>query len=302
MALLRVEAEKLSNNFLEAGVIQEIIDRDAMLALLPFVGVNNKAYVYNRENALPGADWLDPSDEITESAATFSEVVTKLRILAGDVDVDNFLRETMGDTNDQLAEQIAAKAKAVNRKFHQCVATGDATALPKTFDGLSKLVTAGQTISAGPVNGAALSLSMLDELKDAVPLGADAFVMRSGTRRAYLQLMRAAGGTTPEMIQLENFTGGPVLAHDGIPILVNDFLPGDEDWGTALDTCSIYAVRFNESDGLHGIYGGNTAGVRVEEVGTVQNKDAQRIRLKWYVGLALKSTKSLARLKGITNI
>ncbi|ENK7527313.1 phage major capsid protein, partial [Acinetobacter baumannii] len=35
---------------------------------------------------------------------------------------------------------------------------------------------------------------------------------------------------------------------------------------------------------------------------TVQNKDATRIRLKWYVGLVLKSTKSLARLKGVTNI
>jgi hypothetical protein len=33
----------------------------------------------------------------------------------------------------------------------------------------------------------------------------------------------------------------------------------------------------------------------------VQNKDAQRIRVKWYCGLALKSTKSLARLSGITN-
>jgi hypothetical protein len=303
MPLLRVEAERLSNNFLESGVITEIIDRDQMLALLPFVQVNNKAYVYNREKTLPGVEWLDPNDAIAESAATFEEVVAKLRILAGDVDVDNFLRETMGDTNDQLVEQIAAKSKAINRQFHICVARGDTVANSKQFDGLPKLVTSGQTILAGDAaNGAAIALTDLDELKDLIPLGADAFIMRSGTRRAVLNAMRLAGGTTPPMISIENFNGAPVLAHDGVPILVNDFLAADETTGTNANTCSVYAVRFNESDGLVGLYGGSTAGVRIEEVGTVQNKDAIRIRVKWYVGLALKSTKSIARLKGVTNI
>jgi hypothetical protein len=42
--------------------------------------------------------------------------------------------------------------------------------------------------------------------------------------------------------------------------------------------------------------------MKVEEIGTIQNKDAIRYRVKWYVGTALKSTLSLARLKGITNI
>lgn len=303
MPLLRVEAERLSNNFLEAGVITEIIDRDQMLALLPFMQVNNKAYVYNREKTLPGIDWLDPNDTISESAAEFEEVVAKLRIMAGDVDVDNFLRETMGDTNDQVVEQIAAKSKAINRQFHICVARGSATANAKQFDGLPHLVEDDQTILAGDAeNGAAIALTDLDELKDKVPLGADAFIMRSGTRRAILNAMRLAGGTTPPMITIENFNGAPVLSHDGVPILVNDFLADNETTGTNTKTCSVYAVRFNEADGLVGLYGGPTAGVRVEEIGTVQNKDAQRIRVKWYVGLALKSTKSIARLKGVTNI
>lgn len=301
MPLLRTEAEKLSNNHLEGGVIDEIIDRDEMLALLPFQRVDSKALVYNREKTLGDAAWLDPNDTIDESAATFDEVVAKLRILGGDVDVDNFLNETMGDTNDQLVTQIKSKAKAVNRQFHMCVAAGDNTKNAKQFDGLPKLVTEDQTLEAGE-NGAAISLTMLDELKDAVPLRPDAFIMRSGTRRAILNAMRLAGGTTPPMITLENFNGAPVLAHDGVPILVNDFLAADETVGTNAKTCSVYAVRFNEVDGLVGLYGGKTAGIRVEYVGTVQNKDAQRIRVKWYVSLALKSTKSIARLKGVTNI
>lgn len=300
MPLLRTEAEKLSNNQLIAGVIEEVIEKDELFALLPFVGVNGKAYVYDRENGLSGADFLDPNDTVPESAATFTEVTAKLRILAGDVDVDKFLQETMSDTNDQKAVQIAAKAKAVARKFKQTLVNGDNDANPKEFDGLRKLVTASQTMEAG-ANGAALTLSMLDELADMVPYGADCFIMRKGTVRAYRALLRATGGTDAAMIEIPNF-GMPVLAHNGIPIIVNDYLPGDEVQGTNDKTCSVYAVRLNEADGFHGLYGGADAGFRVEEIGTVQNKDATRTRVKWYCGVALKSTKSLARLKGVTNI
>lgn len=300
MPLLREEAEKLSNNTLEAGVIDEIIDRDDLFAVLPFTKVSSKAYLYNREKTLASADFLDPNEEIKESASTFQEVVAKLRILAGDVDIDKFLDATMGDTNDQMAIQIAKKAKGVARQFHQTLATGDVDTSPKAFDGIAKLVAESQTISAGE-NGGALTLALLDELCDLIPLGADVLVMRRGTIRAFRALLRATYGTDAVMQQLENF-GRPMLTHNGIPIIMNEFLAADEVQGTATKTCSVYAVRLNEADGLHGIYGGESAGIVVENIGTVQNKDATRIRLKWYVGLALKSTRSLARLKGVVNV
>lgn len=300
MPLLREEAEKLSNNTLEAGVIDEIIDRDDLFAILPFMKVSSKAYLYNRENTLATADFIDPNEEIKESASTFTEHVAKLRILAGDVDIDKFLDSTMGDTNDQMAIQIAKKAKGVARQFHQTLATGDVSKVAKSFDGIHKLVTESQTITAGE-NGGALTLALLDELCDLIPLGADVLVMRRGTIRAFRALLRATYGTDAVMQQLENF-GRPMLTHNGIPIIMNEFLAADEVQGTNDKTCSVYAVRLNEADGLHGIYGGESAGIVVENIGTVQNKDATRIRLKWYVGLALKSTRSLARLKGIINI
>jgi hypothetical protein len=300
MPLLREEAEKLSTNQLVQGVIEEIIERDDLLTVLPFVGVNGKAYVYNREKTLGDADFLDPNEEIQESASTFEEVTARLRILAGDVDVDKFLDATQSDSNSQKAIQLAQKAKGVARKFHRTLATGNATLNAKEFDGIDKLVSVEQTISAG-VDGASLTLSMLDELCDAVPNGADVIIMRRGTIRAYRALLRATYGTDAVMQQLENF-GRPMLTHNGIPIIMNEFLAGDEVQGTNVKTASIYAVRLNEVDGLHGIYGGSSAGIVVEDIGTVQNKDATRTRLKWYCGLALKSTKSIARLKGVTNV
>lgn len=302
MPLLKTEADKLSNNDLVAGIIEEIIDKEDLFAVLPFVQSKGKAYVYNREKTLSEASFLDPNEAVPEGAATFDEIVTKLRILAGDVDVDKFIATTMDDVNDQVAIQIASKAKGLARKFRRTLAIGDNATNAKEFDGVAKLVSLDQTVEVA-ANGGALTLALLDELLDKVPNGADVLMMRPGTIRAYKQLLRATGsGTDAAMLQLDNF-GRPVLGHSGVPIIENEFLPGDEDQGTTLDsTCSVYAIRLNESDGMHGIYGGEDAGIRVEALGTVQNKDAWRFRVKWYVALALKSTKSLARLKGVTNI
>lgn len=302
MPLLRVEAAKLSNNVLEQGVIEEIIDKDAMFALMPFKRIVGKAYMYNRENTLSEAEFLDPYEDVPEGGASFDEVVAKLRILIGDVDVDNFLDETMDDTNDQTAIQVAAKAKGMARKFQRTLAIGNSATSPKEFDGLATLCESPDQILSAAANGAALTFEMLDALLRRVPLGADALVMRGGTHDAVLAMLRNLGGTTPEHVTLPG-NGIDVPAYRRVPIIVNDFLPGDEDQGTALDsTCSIYAVRFNEADGVHGIFGGPAAGMRVQPIGTLQSKDAERYRLKWYCGTALKSTRSLARLKGIANV
>ena len=302
--LLRAHAELLSQNQVVSGIIEEIITINEVFSLMPFVGVNGKAYLYKRENinAQPTVVFLNDNEDVPESSGQFTEVITKLRILIGDVDVDNFLRETMSDTEDQLGEQLAMKAKAMGRQFMDSMVTGNNVARPKEFDGLRALAdaTPAQVIPRA-ANGGGLTLDVLDQLVDAVPNKPDFLMMRSGTRRAYLAQLRLAGGNDGAMLQLPQF-GKPVLTHAGIPILVNDYLPGNETLGSGTNLCSVYAVRANEADGLHGLYGGASAGIRVENIGTVQNRDAIRTRLKWYCGMALKSTKSVARLAGITNI
>lgn len=300
MPLLVDEANKLSQEDMEAGVIEEIIDRDEMFALMPFMPVTDKTYTYVREGALPDVEFMDPYDDFEESAATFVEVSTKLKILGGDLLMDKFLTSVQSSMNDQVAVQIAKKAKAINRTFRNTIINGDSVANPKSFDGLKKLTPSYQTLVAG-ANGAAVNPEMLDELLDAVKLGADALIMRQGTWRALRAIMRTFGGNTGDMIQLPNF-GHPVRAYDGTPVLINDYLTGDEVQGSSNETCSIYAVRFNEADGFHGIFGGGPAGVQLEHIGTHSRKDSDQWRVKWYAGTALKATHAVARLKGVTNI
>jgi hypothetical protein len=302
MPLLKVEAEKLSQTDLVRGVIEEVIEREDLFAILPFVKTEGKAFTYNRETTVVEAEFLDPNDVVPEAAATFQEIITRLRILAHDVDIDKFLAGTLSDANSQVGVQIAAKAKGLARKYRKTLVIGNNGTNAKEFDGIQVLTAAcgpSQNIVAG-ANGAALTLSMLDELLDTVPNGADAIFMRPGTIRAYRALLRLAGGSEAGHFMDRNF-GRPMLHHNGVPILENEFIPTAAQ-GSAPNTCSIYAVRLNEDDGLHGLYGGPNAGMVVEPIGTVQNKDAWRYRVKWYAGLALKSTKSTGRLVGVTNV
>lgn len=289
MPLLVTEAAKLSETDLQRGIIEEIIDKEDLLAVLPFVQSEGKSYDYVRESTLSEAQFISPYDVVPEGASTFEEVSTKLRILAGDVDIDKFTAETQSDLNSQVAIQLQGKAKGITRKFRRSLAQGDSALDAKSFDGVLKLVHADQKIAGGE---AALSFTLLDELLDAVPNGADAIFMTSAHIRALRALLRATGGLEPAHIMMENF-GRPMLTHNGVPILVNDFMPVGEVT-VGVKSADIVAARLNESDGLHGIFGGASAGVRMEEIGTVQNKDAIRYRVKWYAGLALKSTKSLA--------
>lgn len=300
MPLLKTEADKLSQDELVRGVIEEIVDYEELFSIFPFTTVNGKAYDYNRENTLSNGDFLDPYDVVPEGAATFTPVTTRLRILAGDVDMDKFILSTEADHNDQLAIQLAAKSKAITRQFKNALVNGDSTSNAKSFDGVQVLTPAEQTLIAG-TNGASLTFGMVDELKDLVKTGVDVLMMRKSTWRACKALIRAMGGNTADYVMDKNF-GKPIPAIDGTPVIVNDFIPNNETCGSNAATTSIYAMKLDEAVGLHGIVGGEAAGMKVEEIGTIQNKDAIRYRVKWYVGTALKSTLSLARLKGITNI
>lgn len=300
MALLATEAAKLSIEDRERGVIEEMIYKDELFALLPFKKVADETYSYVREKTVPGGAFLDPYEDLEESAATFDSVSTKVRRFGGQVLIDNFMDKVQGSLNDQTAIQLAAKAKGMGRDFRQQIVQGDVAVNAKGFDGLRKLTVSGQTLTAG-ANGGAVSYAALDELKDAVTKGADVLMMRQGTWRAIRALNRAAGGNTADTLMVDNF-GFPIKAYDGTPVIINDFLPVNEVQGSANATTSIYALRLNEVDGLHGIYAGDSAGITLQDLGLHQSKDARLWRMIWYAGLALKATHGVARLKGITNI
>jgi len=295
MALTLAEAAKLSNDILLQGVVETIVKESPVLQKLPFVEIVGNGLTYNQESTLPTIDFYDVGDTWAESTPTFEQVTANLKIMGGDADVDNFLKATRSNIQDLEAAVVELKAKALKDKFEESFVYGNAASSPKQFDGLRKLIdtgSAGSQVIAAGATGATLTLSMMDELIDAVKGGKpDMLLMSRRSRRKINALIRASGS----MMETDRDKWGNFVHFwDGIAIGVNDWIldthvvSGSVETTTTGGSCStIYAIQTGEG----GLCGLTAPGhLTVEPIGSLETKDATRNRIKWYVSLALFSS------------
>ncbi len=187
MALTLAEAAKLSNDMLLQGVAETIVKDSPILQQLPFIEIVGNGLTYNQEKTLPSIDFYDVGDTWAESTPTFEQKTANLKIMGGDADIDNFIKSTRSNIQDLKTAVVELKAKALRDKLEDTFIYGDATANPKQFDGLRKLIdteTAGDQVIAMADTGATLTLDKLDELIDAVKGGKpDLLLMSRRSRR-----------------------------------------------------------------------------------------------------------------------
>jgi HK97 family phage major capsid protein len=293
LALTLVEASKLSTDTLLAGVIETIAAESPVLQRLPFIEIVGNGLTYNRENVAPTAAFYDVGDTWNEDTPTFTQATATLKILGGDADIDNFLKSTRSNIQDLEAAVVQLKARAVQSLFDDTFVNGDESGNPDSFDGIDLLAVAGQTVSMG-TNGDSLTLARLDELIDKVRGGKPDMLLMSRRSRRSLNILARTSGTFLEADR-DQF-GGMVQFYDGIPIGINDYIGDAQTVGTSTDCSTIYAMQFGE-----GALSGLTApgGLTIERVGSLETKDASRVRVKWYAGLALFNTVKLAKLTGV---
>ena len=90
MALTLGDAQKLTNNVMVQGIIEALINESSVLRYLPFLELNGQALLYNQEATLAGSNWFQVGDTWLEQAVTVTQKTASLKILGGDVDVDNY--------------------------------------------------------------------------------------------------------------------------------------------------------------------------------------------------------------------
>ncbi|HXU24007.1 MAG TPA: phage major capsid protein [Tepidiformaceae bacterium] len=293
MALTLAEASKLSNDTLLSGVIETIAQESPILQRLPFIEIVGNGLTYNREGTAPSAAFYDVGDSWDEDTPTFTQITAALKILGGDADIDNFLKSTRSNIQDLEAAVVQLKARAVQSLFDDTFVNGDSSTNTDSFDGVGKLASAGQAVSMG-TNGASLTLDKLDELVDTVRGGKPDLLLMSRRSRRSLNILARTSGSFLEADR-DQF-GNMLQYYDGIPIGLNDYISDADTVGTSADCSTVYAMQFGE-----GALTGLTApgGLTVERVGSLETKDASRIRVKWYAGLALFNTVKLAKLTGV---
>jgi hypothetical protein len=302
MALTLPEAAKLSTDTLQRGVIETFARTSAVLEQLPFMEIVGNSYLYNQEAALPGVAFRDVNEAYEESAGTVNQKVAKLFIAGGDVDVDRFIVQTRGNVNDQRAIQTQMKTKALALAWTKQFFKGDSATNPKAFDGLQTILDEGpesQVLTAGE-DGAPLTITMLDELIDAVEGEPDVIYCSKAMRREIKKVIQNHNGYSES--EYDAF-GRRVMSYGGIQIraietdeLGNEILGFNEVQGSAENTASIYAVKFGPEQYVSGLQNG---GISVMDLGQLDEKPVYRTRIEWYSSIAVFHPRAAARLKGI---
>lgn len=299
MSYTLLEASKYTQNQLKSGVIEQLVLDSNIMARLKFIDVTGNAYQYTRENSMGTADFYDPNELISEDTGDVTSVTAAIKILAGDADIDNFLRKTRSDVTDFEASEIDRKAKALKWKFLDTFFYGNVSTNAKAFDGVHTLLNA---IPANTVNQAgALSIATLEDQLDVILGGMpDGLWMPKRLRTLVTRYLRSKG---LQDRGYDNF-GEKVKEFNDIPIYVDDHLTLTETVSTdsvtsptGSNTMSILALTFSDDD-LLGLQNG---GLQIKNLGQLEGKDSKRWRLIWYVGLALQRTLRNHRIHGITN-
>ena len=319
------------------GIALTIVKQSPWLSEMPFVEINNNVSRYKMELAAASADTYEVGDTWTEGTPTWEYRDAALAILGGDADDDKFGRLSTGGENT-MASMIALKSKAVANWFEELCILGQTTAVAKwsaakNFKGLLRLICEcessattdldgaifssfgsgnnSQVVQAATGASATLTLDMVDVLVDCVRPRPTHLVMHRQMREKLGSLARAAGnnlthdtGALGEIVT--RYGEQVVIVDEGTPVNFPDpttivSAPAAFTPTTAIsagnDTSPVFAVRFGE-DGLCGINGAGM--IQIERFASLETKDAERVRIKFYAGMRLTNKLAAAVLLSAT--
>ena len=320
MSLTLASADQLTHDLIFAGIVEETVEEDPLLSLLPFETVTGfKQVAYNRENNL-GAEsqYIGIDDTIDESTPTWTQVTETLKILADRMEIDRFLAETKNAVQNIEAAALAGKGKQMMRKFHDKFYYGDQTSNAHEINGLhsSTILSSGQTIENGSsATGAAGTLTELTQLVTTVKPG------RPDVLFCNRNMLRRFSSPYISNVQynVNKDTIGDLLSDfAGIPLAITDYITmteaisgGSFSTRTGGATTTMFAVKFGRGSrvvpGTNGVF--NVDGVLGIQAGPMNvgmpqelvNKLGHSRKLWWYHDVIIGSTLSIAAYTGLTD-
>lgn len=292
---------------LTAGIQTILVQETPVLDMVPWETLpqGKNSYGYFEETNLPTATFRAVNSGWDADYGIIIPQSEPLSILGGEVEIDQYIIDTMGGKLNPgiKARQYAMKARAAKEKWLETFFEGDTGVDPNGFDGLRARVTGTSLdFEMHASNATALTLAKLDEVDEAVVGGPTARFMNAFIKRKINALMRAAG-------QAREQVGGSFgRQYDSYADVANfkiqrendlsSILAFDEDPGDGGDDASsIYCVRFGDEH-VMGILGHGGAW-DVKDFG--EQEAAPRVlgRLSVYPGLVTRHPRSFARLHAV---
>jgi len=332
MANTITEYGYLATSAMVKGIIKTIVNESPFLARMPFREISGNSLLYNLESTEAGAGWYSVGDTWAESTTVWAQRSVALCILGGDADVDSFAKQTRSNEQDVKAAIIELKAKAIADEFEKQAIRGYTTTLysTKQIKGLMHLLAECESSSTTDWDGSiytnpgtgnntqvvtaaadstALTLDMMDVLRDQVKPKPDVFIMSRMARNKLASLAKASGNNL-EYVPDARKLGHLVTMYGEQEVIISDFILNNIQDGSSnvvtirstdptktrasgYDNTVIFALRWGENDGVAGVTNG---WIQVEDIGKLETKDADRTRIKFYCGMANFGKVTLAGL------
>lgn len=298
-----------------AGVMMTFARTSPLLNAIPRISIAGNAYHWKREVSLGTNATRGVNGSYTESTGQTEDRVIPLKIMGGDLDVDNFLIATGGPGVRAQKEEAKAADLAQRIAYHMIkgstTTAGGATADAHGMDGLqvrygggfatTAVVDGGENAGQILLNagGAALSMRSLDE---AIQLTENPthLLMPKKQRLNITGFLRSSSAV--QMVKDE--FGRIVTTYNGLPILDADVLgtvSGLEQLGyneNNNSSTSIYVLNLSD-DGLALLQNDDP---RVTNLGEQDTKPVWRTRVEWYCHVADMHPRCVTRLYSITDL
>lgn len=220
-------------------VLQELIEvNNPLRQNLPRKPGSGSDWILNQRTARGTGGFADDTEEPTDSNSTYLQKKFTYKTIIQRGKVTRKLLAVGKSLLDLEAEEVNSALQIIRDTEESALINGDATANPKQFDGLRKLIPVTQRVTAG-VNGAPLTLDMLDEAIDLNKGNPNMILMSKKANRKLNALLQAQ----QHFVDTTQVAGGfRVQVYNGIPIFRSTFITDNQTQGTATNTTDIYIL------------------------------------------------------------
>lgn len=275
--------------------------------VFPFENTPGKLfYTFRRQLALPTVTPRNLNENVSADTKGQTEKVTEaFKIYETSTVIDQVLLQTE-EGQQEMVEQFAMHFAAMLQEYMTDVFKGDETSTPAEVTGLQARCTGNQLIEAGSTNGGdALSMAKVRQLIDQVNGPNKVLFCCKGLSRRFDAAVGLAGVGGQVQIAQESWAGKCTVVA-GVPLIpVADF-DGDDNildfdevgaGGSTATATSLYCASL----GGNGVSGQRNGLAAPRSVGDQGLESSMRNKLLGLFGLALKTPKCAARLRGISD-
>ena len=221
-------------------VLQELIEVNNPLRVnLPRKPGSGTHWILDQRTSRgAGAGFVNDTEEPVENQGNYVQKKFEYKTILDRRKVTRKLQAVGKTLLDIQAEEVDNGLQNVRDSEENALINGDATAVPKQFDGLRKLIPGGQVVVAG-ANGAPLSLDLLDQAIDLNRGNPSMLIMSKKANRKLNSLLQAQQRFVDTM---EVKGGFRVQVYNGIPIFRSIWISDAQAQGTATNATDIYVL------------------------------------------------------------